>query len=108
MSAAEAEALVAVLADGWLAAVTTAVCQASLARLRFRRRIVVIRGEAVTAVLDGVVPLTGQLTGWDGRPGCCGRRLSAAATSNLPPPSWRELRPATSWLRPGIRPAVTS
>jgi hypothetical protein len=54
-----------VLAAG--AAIVTglsAAGQAALARLWFRHRIEVIRGEAVTAVADGVVPVTSYVTAW--------------------------------------------
>lgn len=105
MTAGFAEFLAAALADGWLVAVTTAVCQATLARMRFRHRIDVIRAEAVTAVQDGVVPLTCQLTRWLAE-------LEAAARGNrrdvelaaafLAGPAASDIR-AQAW--PGLGPA---
>lgn len=64
MTAVQAQALVLVLAGGAVVTVTAAIGQAALAKLYFRHRIEVVRDEAVTAVLDGIVPLTGHVTGW--------------------------------------------
>jgi hypothetical protein len=82
--------------------VLAAIGQAALARLWFRHRIEVIRDEAVTAVLDGIVPLADPVTGWLAA-------LEATATHARP----RDIELACTvlsgdsqtWTYPGLTPA---
>ncbi len=114
VNAAQLVEVCVIAGGGAVVTVLTAIGQAALARLWFRHRIEVIRDEVVTAVLDGIVPLSGPVTGWltvlEALAGHARRRdielavagLDGPAAGDGPAGTWPPLTPAGRYLLTGL------